>query len=262
MERYELNFISQSNLEKHIRNTILKYSESINGINLKQFNSNIVDPIKMLFDSLVFKKDIEDIIESEIIRQKDKSNNNIIGYFHQNLFKYINNSDWIVPKTGFDIENINNKIFVEMKNKHNTMNASSSQKTYINMLNKIANDSEAKCFLVEIIAKKSQNIIWELSLDGKKNCNERIKRISIDKFYEIVTGDKLAFYKLCNTLKWLIKKVIDEMPEFNKTKEDTVIIELKNMAQNNLMNSLFFLAFNTYYGWKEEDYLTDNYKIS
>jgi|GEM_PF-6631994 len=47
----------------------------------------------MLFDSFVFNKDLETIIESEIIRQKDKSNNNIIGYFHQNIFQYFTLKD-------------------------------------------------------------------------------------------------------------------------------------------------------------------------
>jgi len=63
-----------------------------------------------------------------------------------------------VPKTGFDIVNINKKIFVEMKNKHNTMNSSSAQKTYINMQDVIVKDSKSTCMLVEVIAKKSQNI--------------------------------------------------------------------------------------------------------
>lgn len=40
--------------------------------------------------------------------------------------KYLKNG-WSVPKEGFDIVNEKKKIFVEMKNKHNTMNSSSSQ---------------------------------------------------------------------------------------------------------------------------------------
>ena len=45
----------------------------------------------------------------------------LIEYFHQNIFKYIN-PKWKVPKKGFDLINEKDKIFVEMKNKHNTMN--------------------------------------------------------------------------------------------------------------------------------------------
>ena len=42
----------------------------------------------------VNKEDIdpfEEIIEAECIRQVDKTNTNHIGYFHQNLFKYVGN---------------------------------------------------------------------------------------------------------------------------------------------------------------------------
>lgn len=82
-----------------------------------------------------------------------------------------------------------------MKNKHNTMNAAASQKTYMKMQDKLLDDDKAVCMLVEVIAKKSQNIKWETTLDGKKYSHERIRRVSIDKFYEIVFGDKLAFFK-------------------------------------------------------------------
>jgi|GEM_PF-4899737 len=34
MIKYPLNFISKENLELHVKNTILKYSESLNGMNL------------------------------------------------------------------------------------------------------------------------------------------------------------------------------------------------------------------------------------
>lgn len=41
--------------------------------------------------------------------------------FHQNLFRYAGNG-WTVPPEGFDVVNEERHIFVEMKNKHNTMN--------------------------------------------------------------------------------------------------------------------------------------------
>ena len=95
----------------------------------------------------------------------DKSNSNNIGYFQQNIFKYIfhkntQETNWSVPKQGFDIINDVDKIYVEMKNKHNTMNSSSSQKTYTRMQKKVLNIPTATCMLVEVIAKNSQNIEW------------------------------------------------------------------------------------------------------
>ncbi len=247
---WNLNFITREDLKKHIKNTISTYERTLDGIDLNKFNSNIVDPIKMVFDSKVYRKSFEEVIKDELVRQRDKTNSNAIGYFHQNMFKYIKNCE--VPDEGFDViytKYDGNKIYIEMKNKHNTMNSSSSQKTYMRMQNKIIEDDTAECFLVEAIAKNSQNIIWKVSLDGERFENEKIRRVSMDKFYEIVTGDKDAFYKICEELPILIDEIINE----NKALQvgtDTVISELKDKNPD-LLKALYLLAFNEYEGFKE-----------
>ncbi len=55
-----------------------------------------------------------------------------------------------------------------MENKHNTMNSSSSTKTYMRFQNTIIKDKDSKLFLVEIIVKNSQNIPWVITLDEVK----------------------------------------------------------------------------------------------
>lgn len=136
---YNLGFISDSEIYEHIKKTVLQYKTVID---LEEFNKNIVDPIKLTFDAKVYGKTFEDIIESECIRQIDKANTNHIGYFHQNLFNYAGNG-WYVPAKGFDVANDQRKIYVEMKNKHNTMNSSSAQATYMKMQNQLLKDSES-----------------------------------------------------------------------------------------------------------------------
>ena len=101
MSKYGLDFISDNDLYNHVKETVQKYRFKID---LEKFNKNLIDPIKLTFDSTVYKKEINDVIESEIIRQMDKSNTNHIGYFHQNIFKYIG-LGWEVPKSGYDIVN-------------------------------------------------------------------------------------------------------------------------------------------------------------
>jgi len=202
MNHYSLTFISNEDLFNHVKETVLKYRFKID---LKEFNKNLVDPIKLTFDSKVYQKDLPSLLDDEIMRQIDKSNTNHIGYFHQNIFKYFGNG-WSVPEFGFDVVNETQKIYVEMKNKHNTMNSSSSQKTYMRMQHTINNDPQAKCYLVEVIAKNSQNNPWQISLDGTSIQDERIRRVSIDKFYEIVTGEKQAFKNLCEKITYSNKR--------------------------------------------------------
>lgn len=243
MRNYNLEFITDKDLFGHIKNTVLGYSFEID---LASFNSNLIDPIKLTFDSLVYGQGIEQTIENEVLRQLDKSNSNLIGYFHQNIFNYIGDG-WNVPAQGYDVECSSEKIFVEMKNKHNTMNSSSGAKTYMRMLNTLLSDNEATCMLVEVIATKSQNIPWVITLDGQKqNANQRIRRVSIDKFYEIVTGDKLAFMKLCKVIPKVIEDVIEEVKLGEK--KNSVFSEL-NQISDNTLKSLYLLAFSRYEGF-------------
>ena len=146
MHKYNLGFISDEDIYRHVKKTVEAYRREIT---LSQYNENVVDPIKLTFDSKVYGKSIREAIEDECFRQIDKSNANKIGYFHQNLFSYVGKG-WIVPKEGFDVENEKLHIYAELKNKHNTMNSASSQKTYMKMQNKLLADDQAKCYLVEI----------------------------------------------------------------------------------------------------------------
>lgn len=242
MQTYNLDFISDEDLFNHVKETVEKYRFNID---LKKFNKNLIDPIKLTFDSKIYGKSLEETIELEIIRQMDKSNTNHIGYFHQNIFKYID-GEWIVPTQGFDLVNKKEKIYVEMKNKHNTMNSSSSQKTYMKMQGMLLDDADNRCFLVEIIAKHSQNIPWLVSLDGLSRKHEYIRRVSIDKFYEIVTGNPTAFKALCEVLPLVLDDVINILD--NETVKNSVFDELSRLSPN-LLKSLYLLSFSKYEGF-------------
>lgn len=247
-EIYNISFISQEDFENHVASTIKSYDETLNSINLRKFNNNIIDPIKLTFDKALFKKTWEEIIELEIHRQRDKSNTNSIGYFHQNLFKYIVNCE--VPREGFDViysSPEGKKILVEMKNKHNTMNSSSSQKTYMKMQNHLLNNPHDECYLVEVIAPCSRNITWAISLDGSHIENEKIRRVSIDQFYKIVTGIDDAFYQICLQLPITIEKLIN-INSVKTVEADTVVGELRSKDPN-LLKALYLLAFESYIGF-------------
>lgn len=250
MADYNISFIKQEDFEKHVAKTIATYNETLKSIDLTKFNSNIIDPIKLTFDKALFRKSIEEIIELEIHRQRDKSNTNAIGYFHQNMFRYIGGCE--VPQQGFDVivtQKDGKKIYVEMKNKHNTMNSSSAQKTYIGMQNQILKNPDDKCFLVEAIAPCSRNIAWGCSIDNHHVSDERIRRVSMDKFYAIVTGIEDAFYQICKQLPITIDKLI-KSDVVDTVEEDTVIKELKEKNPD-LLKALYLLAFEQYNGFEK-----------
>ena len=267
---WPLKFIREEDFRKHVENTIEAYGEKLKPYDIKKFNSNIIDPIKMVFDKAVYAESWEQLITSEIFRQRDKAQTNDIGYFHQRIFQYMQNChvpangteggwDVIVNKPeGYEVAqgNIVHKIYVEMKNKHNTMNSSAAGKTYIKMQNQLLSNDDCVCFLVEAIAKKHQNIPWKTTVNGQKVSHVRIRRVSMDIFYETVTGESDAFYQICMVLPNVIDDVLKSSHKVVAPK-DTVIDELKrtvssyNIGDEDLamMIAMYILGFSTYTGF-------------
>lgn len=214
-----------------------------------------MDPVKLTFDSIIYygnlsNESLEAALMDEIKRQMDKSNTNHIGYFHQNIFSIIGmDQGWKIPHRGFDIENDELSIYVEMKNKHNTMNSSSAAKTYMRMQHKIIVNPNARCFLVEVIAKRSQNIPWICSIDEESLSNEKIRRISIDQFYSIVTGIPDSFARLCLVLPIVIRDVLDN--EGRNVIDNTVCSDIREAGIDNIIYSLYMNSFASYLGFGE-----------
>lgn len=73
---WNLSFISEEDFTNHIKSTIEKYGEKLESFDLKRFNKNIIDPIKLIFDKTVYQSSWDEIVSNEIFRQRDKSNNN------------------------------------------------------------------------------------------------------------------------------------------------------------------------------------------
>ena len=265
---WELNFITEEQFRDHVKKTINEYGEKLKSFDLEKFNSNIIDPVKLIFDHAVYKSSWEETISNEIFRQRDKSNNNSIGYFHQYLFSYIKNCK--VPPNGKDdgwdviyrnsdgIElpdgTVVHTIYSEMKNKHNTMNASSSKDTFIKMQDQLLQDDDCACFLVEAISRKSQNIKWETTIKKKKVSHKLIRKVSIDKFYELVTGDAEAFYKICKVLPDVVISVVKETNNV-KTPNDIVYQQLvdrfKSDDSHSIILALYMLGFSSYPGFTQ-----------
>ena len=85
-----------------------------------------------------------------------------------------------------------------------------------------------------------------MRLDGKAVSHERIRRVSVDKFYELVTGEQTAFKDLCEKLPQVMDDVISDI-ELDAEK-NTVLTELENISPN-LVKSLYLLSFSKYEGF-------------
>lgn len=270
---WTLSFITEEDFTNHVKATIEKYGEKLQSFDLERFNKNIIDPVKLIFDKTVYHSTWNEIVSNEIFRQRDKSNNNDIGYFHQRFFQYIKNCR--VPDNGteggWDVIYQNpdgialpdggfvHTVYVEMKNKHNTMNSASAGKTFIKMQDQLLKDNDCACFLVEAIAKHSQNIKWETTVNGAKVGHKLIRRVSIDQFYALVTGVDDAFYQMCMVLPSVIEKAVGELGN-TIIPHDTVMDELKAVADKTGITSedlafamaAYMLGFSSYKGFVQD----------
>lgn len=137
------------------------------------------------------------------------------------------------------------------------MNSSSKARTYIKMQHQLLSETNCACFLVEVLANKSQNIPWTTTIDKKQCQHPLIRQVSIDQLYSLVTGDKFAFFKMCKVLPNVIKSIVESNANLSPPL-DTVFEELQLQSQQfdianedyAIIMSLFALGFGTYPGFQ------------
>lgn len=119
---------------------------------------------------------------------------------------------WKESLSGLDLENSEQHIYAKIIENHNAINEVSAQKLRIEMQSEILDDSKAICYLVEVTPEYSHNDPWVFATDGKVMKDDRIRCISIDKFYEILFDDRNAYSHLCNTLPEVFEDALIENP--------------------------------------------------
>lgn len=246
-----VNFISDEHLLNCIENLHASYVKAKEKISKKKFYNNKIDTIKLTFDTKFNKINEENIIETEILRQIDKSINNSIGTFHEQILGGIEGFE-LGNLSGFDIKAKNNTLFADIKNKHNTMNSSSAEALFQKLARYADDYKKAKCYWVQILAKGSFNEHWTGDINGKEYSHSRVFKISGDQFYALLAGNKNALYDLYNALPTAIDdfmKTIDN----NKTQSiNSALSEIKDeteKSKRSILNQITFENFSYYLGF-------------
>ena len=52
---WKIKFISEEDFTNHVRATIEKYGTKLESFDIKKFNKNIIDPVKLIFDKTVYQ---------------------------------------------------------------------------------------------------------------------------------------------------------------------------------------------------------------
>ncbi len=226
MKNKYVDFITDKHLFYCIANLHNSYIKAKADISKKKFYKNKIDTIKLTFDSKFNNLDEDSIIEAEILRQIDKSINNSIGTFHEQILGGIKGFE-IGKLSGFDIKSTDDTLFADIKNKHNTMNSSSAESLFQKLAHYADTYKQSKCYWVQVLAKNSFNEKWFGEINGKEYSHSRVYKISGDQFYALLSEQNDALFQL---YKILPRAIEDYLTTINKKKgfsENSALSELK-----------------------------------
>lgn len=246
-----VNFISDEHFLNCIENLHLSYVKAKEKITKKKFYNNKIDTIKLTFDTKFNSIDEESIIETEILRQIDKSINNSIGTFHEQILGGINGFE-VGKLSGFDIKANDNTLFADIKNKHNTMNSSSAEALFQKLARYADDFKQAKCYWVQILAKNSFNEHWMGDINGKEYSHSRVFKISGDRFYALLSGNENAFYELYKALPIAIEDFMKTIENNQNKSMNSALAEIKNETKHSkrsILDQITFENYNYYLGF-------------
>jgi hypothetical protein len=245
MKNKYVNFVTDEHLLTCIGNLHNAYLKAKNNITKKNFYSNKVDTIKLTFDSKFNDIDEEKLIQSEILRQIDKSINNSIGTFHEQILGGIKGFE-AGNLSGYDIKATDNTLFADIKNKHNTMNSSAAEALF-QKLKRYADDyKQAKCYWVQILAKGSFCELWSGDINGKEYSHSRVYKISGDQFYALLSGQQDAMFQLYKALPNAIKDYLKSVEETEEIAENSALEEIKSETKTSKRTVLDQITFENY----------------
>ncbi len=245
MKNKYVNFISDEHLLNCIGNLHKAYLKAKNNITKSNFYSNKVDTIKLTFDAKFNDIDEESLIQSEILRQIDKSTNNSIGTFHEQILGGIKGFN-VGYLSGFDVKSEDDTLFADIKNKHNTMNSSSAEALY-QKLARYANDyKKAKCYWVQILAKGSFCELWTAEINGKEYSHSRVYKVSGDQFYALLSGQEDALFELYKALPKAIDDYLNLISHNEDKVENSALDEIKAKTQTTKRTILDQITFENY----------------
>jgi hypothetical protein len=245
-----LSFISDEHLFYCIENLHNSYLKAKANVSKKKFYKNKIDTIKLTFDSKFNDLDEETLIKTEINRQIDKSINNSIGTFHEQILGGIKGFE-IGVLSGFDIKAEDDTLFADIKNKHNTMNSSSAESLFQKLANYADTYKKAKCYWVQILAKNSFEEKWFGEINGKEYSHTRVYKISGDQFYKLLSGKDTALYDLYKVLPKAISDYLSEQEKANKSNNSALeeISESSRTSKRTILNEITFENYSYYLGF-------------
>jgi len=250
MKNKYLSYISDEHLLKCIENLYNSYQKAKANVSKAKFYQNKIDTFKLTFDAKFNELNEETLIKTEISRQIDKSINNSIGTFHEQILGGIKGYQ-VGNLSGYDIKSDDDTLFADIKNKHNTMNSSAAESLFQKLARYADDNKQASCYWVQILAKGSFCTKWFGEINGKEYSHSRVYKISGDQFYKLLTGRDNALYELYSVLPhaiddFLLQRKKEEIKFNSALQEITDSAEKKGVS---LLDNITYDNYNYYLGF-------------
>ncbi len=230
-----LNWIADDKLKFAVSHLLLKAKEAKVSTE-KKFGKNVIDPFSAIFEIAGFEIDYPNWLKSEIARQAQKTLQNHIGNFHQNILGSVDG--WVNMDTGHVIDLVSEKkgIIAEVKNKYNTISGGKLADQYYSLSELVSPKNSIykgfTAYYVPIVPKKPKRYDKIFTPSDKKKgekcpANEKIREIDGASFYKLVTGEEQAIENLFA----ILPNVINECSEGKiEIKEKTKLRDFFNHA--------------------------------
>lgn len=173
----------------------------------KHLHKNVIDPFSALFHGVTSAITYQEWIEQEKARQSQKTMQNAIGDFHQEILGAITGWEDLGVGHGLDVINKKMKIIAEIKNKFNTTKGNHKVEVYDAIKSKLKT-SECNGFTgyyVEIIPQ-SRGVY---NKPFTPSDNKTKKRRPVDKNIRVIDG--VSFYALATGRKYALQELFEAL---------------------------------------------------
>lgn len=225
-----LEYIEDKDLIRSVRRVL----GAIEGAKNKDIFKNGLDPFGAFFDSISGGIGFDEWLQAEQARQAQKSLQNAIGEFHQDILGDIKGCLSNPPGEGADILNKSMGWCAELKNKFNTTKGNHKAAVFKDIAEWVSHykekyEKEFTGYYCYVIPRKPGDIndIWKFTYKKKLYRKNNIREITYARLLDEATGEEDSLRKLYLCLPALLEK------EFKKTTElkaeDMMMLFKKNI---------------------------------
>jgi hypothetical protein len=191
-----LPYISDADLISHL-NSVINIGKNAKKNAPKKFHSNVIDPFGPIFEMAIHKINSDEWEELETIRQIQKTIQNAVGDFHNDILGSV--AGWSKLAKGGIVDLVKNDhtVIAEIKNKYNTVSGG-KLKDHYDELSGLVNQKNsiyfgATSYFAQIIPKKPGSFDRCFTPPDKatgklKPADNKVREIDGRSFYAMVTG--------------------------------------------------------------------------